>query len=120
MPEPEGVPHPRLAPFQRRVGRFADAQGRVGMLYIDSTALMTQMGGHLWWRRWSEPHEAALLFVEYPDGHLEDHLLDGDVLDRQIEDWEHGEFHDAQGKVAYSLTWLDDDESARTWEAFEG
>lgn len=47
MPEPEDIPHPRLAPFRRRVGRFADGQRRVWMLYIDSTVLRTQMAGHL-------------------------------------------------------------------------
>lgn len=120
MPEPEDVPHARLAPFRRRVGRFVDPQGRVGLLYIDSTVLMTQITGHLWWRHWSDPREAARVFVEYPNGRIEDHLLDGDVLDRAINDWEHGVFHDAQGEVAFSLAWLDDEESARAWEAFEG
>lgn len=43
MPEREGVPHPRRALFRPRVSRFADAQGRLGMLYIDSTVLMTQI-----------------------------------------------------------------------------
>ena len=120
MPEPEDMPHPRLAPFRRRVGRFADAQGRVGMLYVDSTVLMTRTAGHLWWRRWADPREAALLFVEYPDGRFEDHLLDGELLDREIDEWAHGGFHDARGEVAYALTWLDHDEAERAWEALEG
>lgn len=120
MPESEDVPLSRLAPFRRRVGRFTDAQGRVGMLYIDSTVLRTQAAGHLWWRRWSDPREAALLYVEYPDGRVEDHLLDGEVLDRQIDEWEHGEFHDTQGEVPYALTWLNHGESEGAWEAFEG
>lgn len=120
MPEPEDVPHPRLAPFRRQVGRFADGQRRVGMLYIDSTVLRTQMAGHMWWRRWSDPREAALLFVEYPDGHFEDHLLDGEVLDREIDEWERGVFHDAKAEVPYALTWLNHDEAERAWEAFEG
>lgn len=76
------------------------------MLYIESTVLSTQMAGHFWWRRWSDPREAALLFVENPDGGFEDHLLDGEVLDREIDEWEHGQFHDAQGEVTYALTWL--------------
>lgn len=120
MPNPEDMTHSRLAPFRRRVGRFFDTQGETGTLYVDSTIESTQLGGLLWRRRWSEPFESALLFVEYPDGRFEEHHLDGDLLDKEIDAWERGEFHDGRDEVEYALTWLDEDEAARAWEAFEG
>lgn len=124
MPEPEQVPHPRLGPYRRRAGRITDSTGCSGLIYVGVSVICTQVGGHLWWRRWSASREFVMLFMDYPDGRFDDAFLVED-LDAEIDTWQHGEFlghpfRDDEEPTRYRLEWLDDQETARVRADFVG
>ncbi|GAB4097509.1 hypothetical protein GCM10028787_29840 [Brachybacterium horti] len=118
--DPSDIPHARLEPFKHRVARFSDAHGADSFLYVDASIARMQIGGHLWWRRWSEPHVVVFLYVRFSDGRLEDLALEGALLDAEIDAWERGEYVDEKTGSVHALTWLDNAKSVRAWEAFEG
>lgn len=124
MPEPEEIPHARLGPYRRRAGRIIDPEGSTGLIYVDVSVICTQLGGHLWWRRWSEPREFVILSMIYPDGLFDDPWLDREGLTAEIDTWRRGEFHGhpyRDGKpTQYRLEWLTDEETARVRADFLG
>jgi hypothetical protein len=113
MPQPEDVPHPRLGPYRGRVGRITDREGASGLVHVDVDVSCTQLGGLLWWRRWSAWRECVVLFVEYPDGELHEVFLEEGELEEEIDRWGRGEFrgHPYRGEepTRYRLEWLDDE-----------
>lgn len=100
----------RLDPYRERAGVLTDAAGReVGRLYLQVMREWTQVGGALWWRRWSPPHEAVHGFVLI-DGQFSDWVMQADELEDAIRDWDSG--RDRYTGTTYGVRWLDDDASA--------
>lgn len=118
--DPSDIPHERLEPFKHRVARLSDTHGADSFLYVDPSIARTQVGGHLWWRRWSDPHVVVFLYVRLSDGTLDELALEGVLLDAEIDAWERGEYVDEKTGSIYALTWLDNADSIRAWETFEG
>jgi hypothetical protein len=75
-------------------------------------------GGHLWWRRWSEPDEQVHGYIEFTNGGFDDFVADAETLAEEIGDWQRGRFP-YRGEVL-RVSWLDDDASRRLWVTFLG
>lgn len=103
-------PDRRLDAYRERAGVLTDADGRdVGLLYLQVMSEWTQVGGALWWRRWSPPHEAVHGFVLVGD-QFGDWVMGADELDDTIREWESG--IDTYMGTTYGVRWLDDEASA--------
>ncbi|WP_313815674.1 hypothetical protein [Citricoccus sp.] len=124
MPEPEEVPHPCLGSYRRRAGRITDPAGSSGLIYVDVDVACTQVGGHLWWRRWSEPCEVVMLYMRFPEGLFQEAWMEGEDLNAEIGTWQRGEFlghpYRDDEPTRYQLEWLNDEETARARTEFVG
>lgn len=106
LPVPRVEPDSRLDPYRERAGAlFADDE-RFGTLYLRVETWWTQLGGHLWWRRWSEPHEAVHGYIAYATGCFDDFVEDLDTLADELEEWGRGRFP-LRGEKLH-IEWLDD------------
>lgn len=75
-------------------------------MYVQPDEIATQIGGHLWWTRWSPSEEFAILWIETPEGEDTDTWILPDDLEDEVSDWDQGRFR-LFGET-YRLTWLDD------------
>ncbi len=100
-------PHPRLARYAGRVAEVLDDDRLIGFLLVRQEAFSTQLGGALWWRRWSACRTGAEVCLTLPGlgVEFEDGLVDADVLDDVLDDWDADRFRFAGH--SYSLRWLD-------------
>ena len=102
---------PRLDGLRDRVAVIRRQDAVVLHMLVRSDFTCTQTGGHLWWRRWSEPREFLVLLGEDPEGQLVlDHWLEGDDLTDELVDWRQGRFRFRD--ECLDLVWVDGPEAA--------
>ncbi len=70
-----------------------------------------QVGGALWWRRWSEPSEQVEEYYDLPGFGFTDRVTEAADLADEVLEW--GEGRLSAGEDTYHVEWLDDDESRR-------
>ncbi|MGN6244887.1 MAG: hypothetical protein ACTHQ3_14630 [Motilibacteraceae bacterium] len=78
-------------------------------MLVQVASVADQIGGRLWWRRWS-PTRDALGLLTIVDGRFSDHFLADDVT-RELDAYDAGRF-EYVGETL-SVVWLDREESAR-------
>ncbi len=83
----------------------------VGRVFLQVEQWAVQVGGHLWWRRWSPETSAVHGYIVFIDGRSPEWTdfvtLDG--LEEQLRDWAVGDFQ-LYG-VRHRVAWLDDVDS---------
>jgi len=88
-----------------------EAGGPAATIFMRMEVYWEQVGGFLWWRRWSSPSELPHGFVLFEDGVFDDFLDPIDVVAQDVSDWSHGRFR--YGGRDLQVEWLDDTESLR-------
>ncbi|MGH3463963.1 MAG: hypothetical protein ACRDP9_21050 [Kribbellaceae bacterium] len=82
---------------------------------VEPEAYWEQVGGALWWRRWSETRWAAHLWLLLPGLGLQveetDTLVEPEDLEAELDAWHADRFMFVGEQLA--LRWLDAEESAR-------
>lgn len=110
---------PRLAAYAHRVAEMLTDGRPVGFLLVEPETYTEQVGGALWWRRWSEVRWAAHLWLTLPGLNLgvdaTDTLIAPEDLAGELDDWDAGRF--TFGGQLATLRWLDANESARVTKA---
>ncbi|MGO4958426.1 hypothetical protein ACTQ49_14365 [Luteococcus sp. Sow4_B9] len=110
---------PRLAMIRGKSAHLVDNQGRViATMLLDGEEWVRQLGGHLWWRRWSQPQETLHGYLVFPDGTFSDwvdqpedlHPTLGLLLDNRFE-WR---------SPTYLVRWLKGHEVAAARASFFG
>lgn len=119
----------RLAVYANRVAEISRDRQPVGFVLVQPEPCAMQVGGALWWRRWSEFRWAAHLWITFPDFGLDgeqprmawservsdfratDTIVSPEDLDAELDDWDANRFMFVGEQLA--LRWLDADESAR-------
>ena len=86
------VPDPRFDPYRERAGALSREGEPVGLLYLRFDTCWTQVGGHLWWRRWSEPKEQVSGCIVFSHGGFDDFVETTDTLVDELEQWGRGLF----------------------------
>ena len=121
-PETEPPLPPRLAEYANRVAELLEAGRPVGFLLVEPEAYATQLGGALWWRRWSECQWAAHLWLDPGDldqgVYATDTLVAPEDLEAELDTWDANRFTFAGQPL--TLRWLTPDESTRIAEATWG
>ncbi len=109
----------QLAAYANRVAEISQDGRPVGFMLVEPEAYAEQVGGALWWRRWSEMRWAAHVWLNLPGLDVgvdaTDTLIAPEDLEAELDDWDAGRFTFAGQLV--TLRWLDADESARVAEA---
>jgi hypothetical protein len=98
-----------------RAGELRLLDGEVtGYALVLPMAWWTQTGGHLWWRRWSDPYVVVDVWVsaEGVEAPYTDAWMSGDVLAEELDLWEGGQLTVGNG-VRQAVRWLDNQTSAR-------
>ncbi|MEU8817972.1 hypothetical protein [Actinoplanes sp. NPDC048796] len=108
-PPGDAPPDPRLDPFRERAGVLFDEGEQVGLLFLRVESFWWQVGGHLWWRRWSGPGETVYGYLEFSHGGFDDFVEDLDAVADELDDWRDGRFE--YGGETYTVRWLDEEES---------
>lgn len=107
----------RLDDFRSRVGTLAAPSGQFfATVVLDRRVYCTQMGGRLWWRKFSEPLETFQGHIFCADGQYDDWVSSSqeEVLE-DLADWRRGEF--AYRGITYRVDWLDENASAQARKA---
>ncbi|GAA4609765.1 hypothetical protein GCM10023107_93310 [Actinoplanes octamycinicus] len=104
-------PDPRFDPYRERAGVLADQGEPFGVLYLRFDTSWRQLGGHLWWRRWSEPREHVTGYLALNDGGFDDFVEDADTVAEELEYWDRGRF--PYRGLLLTVEWLDDEGSRR-------
>lgn len=97
----------RLDPYRERGARLSSHdRDWNGTLFVRVETWSEQLGGHLWWRDWSDPYEVVHSYVRFSDGWSDDWIVGRDHLDGELGDWK-------QNKLVYlgkviGIEWLDD------------
>jgi hypothetical protein len=106
---------PPLAVYANRVAEVLKDGRPVGFLLVEPEPYAEQVGGALWWRRWSEYRWAAHLWLNVPgldlDVDVADSLVAPEDLEAELHHWDADRFM-LVGELL-SLRWLDAEESAR-------
>lgn len=102
------VADPRVDPYRPREAKLLRDGLEVSYLYAEPDHVVTQEGGHLWWRSFSQPREMLKLWM-HVDGRDDDSWSDGEVLIADLEGWRAGVF--LVGGQQYGCKWLDDAQS---------
>lgn len=74
-------------------------------MYVQPDVMSLQVGGHLWWRKWSPEREFVILYLETPDFRDTDTWILPDDLAAELDDWDEGRFEWGE---TFRLTWMDD------------
>jgi hypothetical protein len=111
-PTARAEPDPRLDPYRERAGVLFRQNEQVGVLYLRVGTWWQQVGGHLWWRRWSEPREQVEGYLAFTGGEFDDFVEDLPTLGDELADWRMGRFL-YRGELLH-VTWLDDATSQQT------
>ncbi|NIH86595.1 hypothetical protein [Amycolatopsis granulosa] len=110
---PDGSPpdNRRLERYRRRAGRVHRGSGGAGLIFVEPEVRWTQVGGALWWRRWSAPHYAAHLWMALPwlGVSVTDTIVDARFLEAELADWDAGRF--ALHCESLAVEWLSLEES---------
>ena len=105
-------PDPRLDPFRGRAGVLARDGVECGHVLVETDVSADQLGGILWWRRWADPAEFAIVSTKLDDGSFDsDDWVRGDRIGEVVATWSDG--YDVVQGVRYDITWLDEAESDR-------
>ncbi|BAL89735.1 hypothetical protein AMIS_45150 [Actinoplanes missouriensis 431] len=104
-------PDPRFDPYRERAGVLADQGEPFGVLYLRFDTCWSQRGGHLWWRRWSEPREQVTGYFALHYGGFDDFVEDADTFVEELDDWDRGLF--PYRGLILTVKWLDDEGSRR-------
>ncbi len=103
-------PDPRFDRYRDRVGRLYRGEDRVGSVLVRVEPCGTQVGGHLWWRRWGSTRDLLWEWTVV-DGNFSDTLVPEDAADEVLADYDSGRF-DYYGE-AMRVVWTDASESER-------
>lgn len=105
----------RLDPYRDRAAVLRDEEGVFATIYVRVETYWRRVGGHLWWRRWADPHEVLIGVMDFEhDGMHTDWLTGPEHLDEELEDWGSGRFRYV-GET-YRLEWLDDEATRQVRE----
>ncbi|MEU6264291.1 hypothetical protein [Saccharopolyspora shandongensis] len=80
-------------------------------MFVRLSRWVAQIGGALWWRRWSEPFEKVEEYYLLTGDRFADTVTDADDLGDEVLDWASGRL--CLAGETYRVEWLDDDESTR-------
>lgn len=111
------VRDPRLDPYRNRVAAVRSDDGQLcGHLFVKTDFMHEQVGGHLWWRRWSAPEEFAVCYLNAADAdsplpEFTDFWVTPDALDDELADWAAARM--TYVGETYALSWLSAEESAQ-------
>jgi hypothetical protein len=98
---------PRLDPYRERGGLLFRGDDQVAALYVRVEAWWRQVGGFLWWRKWSAPTEGLTGFLQLADGDFDDFVIfDADELADELAAWNSDRF--AYRGETLRVRWLDD------------
>lgn len=95
----------RLDPYRERAAILASGTGREATLFIRVEAWWTSTGGHLWWRRWSDPYEVPHGYLLFRDGEFDDWVVDRQELEKDLADWSQSRFRYVGEHLV--VEWLD-------------
>ncbi len=98
-----------------RAGELHSLDGELtGYALVLPMAWWTQTGGHLWWRRWSNPYVVADVWItaEGVEPSYTDAWMSGDVLDDELDLWDGGHMTVGEG-ARQTVRWLDEQASGR-------
>ncbi len=101
-------PRPALRRYQDRVGRLNRGKQEVGLVLALVESYCEQVGGHLWWRRWSTPEDALNLWTII-DGKFSDSWVPDEVIDDELADYDAGRF--AYYGEQLGVVWAEAEES---------
>jgi hypothetical protein len=111
-------PDPRFDPYRERAGALADQGEPFGVIYLRFDTCWWQLGGHLWWRRWSEPREQVTGYLALNYGGFDDFVEDADTVVEELGNWDRGVF--PYRGLLLTVEWLDDEGSRRARSATFG
>ena len=111
------VPRAALGRYQERVGRLYRHEREVGSVLVLVQAFSSQVGGHLWWRRWSPPEDALKLWAII-NGTFSDSWMPEEVVNEELADYDAGRF--AYYGEPLRVAWTDPTESKRLREEHYG
>ncbi len=100
------VRNPRLDRYWNRAGVVSDGDRQLSTVFVEISSFVTQLSGHLWWKRFGEPYEFIILHERMADGFITDHFLMSDSLDEYLDAWDENTFWD-MGEPR-DVRWLDD------------
>ncbi len=103
-------PDPRFDRYRDRVGRLYRGEDPVGSVLVRVEPYATQVGGHLWWRRWGCTRDLLWEWTVV-DGNFSDTLVPEDAADEVLADYDSDRF-DYYGE-AMRVVWMDASESGR-------
>lgn len=102
---------PRFDRYRGRVGRLLRGGEGVGFILVQVEPCCTQVGGHLWWRRWGRTQD--LLWVWYiVDGDFSDAVVPDEFSEDELREYDAGRFP-ADGGETLRVVWLNPEESKR-------
>lgn len=113
---PNGVePYHPVQDFDLRVAvlRVPGNANPVGHAVVQAVVYWRQLSGHLWWTRWGEPSQTAIVDLFLDGGELE-WSMDGDQLEAYVAQWVRGQWvedDEVLGRRVYDATWLSAQES---------
>ncbi|MFB9688332.1 hypothetical protein [Amycolatopsis plumensis] len=108
-PPGDADPDHRFDPYRERAGRLFTDGGEAGFVFVRLTTAAAQLGGALWWRRWSIPFEMVQEYYSLTDGRFTDIVTNADDLADELLDWSAGRL--GVGNEVYRVEWLGDEES---------
>ncbi|ROR91057.1 hypothetical protein EDD33_1917 [Nocardioides aurantiacus] len=85
----------------------------VGHAVVQAVLYWRQLSGHLWWKRWGDPSQTAIVDLFLGGEELE-WFLEAQELEACIAQWARGQWvedDDATGHRVYDATWLSAHES---------
>lgn len=103
-------PDPRFDRYRQRVGRLLRGDAEVGLLLVEVEPWYEQVGGHLWWTRWSPVYE-VLWEHAVVDGDYSNALVPEDASEDQLRCYDEGRY-DHYGEDLL-VVWTDHEESGR-------
>ena len=111
-PDYPNPPH-RLDRYAFLAGELRSPDGTdAGHVLVLPMVFWTQIGGHLWWRRWADPKTTADVWVAAAAVQHPFHLgwFMDDLLDEMLDLWDAGQV--VVGKdLLYEVRWLDENHS---------
>jgi hypothetical protein len=108
-PREDADPDHRFDAYRERAGRLFTDGREAGFVFVRLTSGAAQLGGALWWRRWSAPFEVVQEYYSLSDGRFTDTVTDADDLADEVLDWRAGRL--SVGDEPYRVEWLGDEES---------
>lgn len=107
------VADPRLDPYRGRAAALVEHGSVAGYVLVEADYTASCAGGILWWRRWEDPTEFAVVFTKIGDAEARTTAVAPADLDL-FDVWA-ARGYDDNGRVL-NVAWLDDAESQRVHE----